>query len=154
MLASPFPACTIKGVYQGGAFRQALMVKWLEACKFDPKNLETIRAHPDYDDFWKALDCERVADRVNVPMMFVGGWYDIFIAGTLNSFTTVNAQGGDGRSREMPTRHGTLRPRPERRPGLPQRRATPPPPTRGPGSISGSSATAKASRTSRPSSTS
>jgi len=83
-----------QSAYQGGAFRQALMVKWLEACKFDPKNLETIRAHPDYDDFWKALDCERVADRVNVPMMFVGGWYDIFIDGTLNSYTTINAQGG------------------------------------------------------------
>ncbi len=83
-----------QAVYQGGAFRQALMVKWLQACQFDPKNLEIIRAHPDYDDFWKGLDCERVADRVNVPMMFVGGWYDIFIAGTLNSFTTVNTQGG------------------------------------------------------------
>lgn len=82
--------------YQGGAFRKALLETWLSLSKFSPKNLELFRAHPDYDDFWRAFDCERVADRVNVPTMYVGGWYDIFIAGTLNSFVTVQHQGDQG----------------------------------------------------------
>lgn len=82
--------------YQGGAFRKALLESWLTVSKFSPKNLELFRAHPDYDDFWRALDPERMAHRVNVPFMFVGGWYDIFTAGTLSSFTTVNQQGDSG----------------------------------------------------------
>jgi len=82
--------------YQGGAFRKALLESWLTASKFSPKNLELFRAHPDYDDFWRAFDSEKMAHRVDVPFMFVGGWYDIFTAGTLNSFTTVNQQGDTG----------------------------------------------------------
>ncbi len=85
-----------QSAYQGGAFRKALLETWLAASRFSPKNLELFRAHPDYDDFWRAFDCERVANRVNVPTMYVGGWYDIFIAGTLNSFATVQKQGDEG----------------------------------------------------------
>ena len=85
-----------QAAYQGGAFRKGLLESWLTASKFTPKNLGLFRAHPDYDDFWKQLDPEQVADRVNVPTMYVGGWYDIFIAGTLNSFMTVNSRGDTG----------------------------------------------------------
>jgi len=85
-----------QSAYQGGAFRKSLLEGWLTDNKFSPRNLETIRAHPNYDDFWKAIDPERVASQVNVPTMFLGGWYDIFAAGTLNGFTTINKQGGEG----------------------------------------------------------
>lgn len=85
-----------QGAYQGGAFRKSLLESWLAASKFSPKSLELFRAHPDYDDFWQQFDCERVAEKVNVPFMFVGGWYDIFSAGTLNSFMTVNQRGDTG----------------------------------------------------------
>jgi len=83
-------------VYQGGAFRKSLMEGWLNGNKFAPENLSLCRAHPDYDDFWKDFDCERVANRVNVPVMFLGGWYDIFCAGTINSFTTIQKNGDEG----------------------------------------------------------
>jgi uncharacterized protein len=85
-----------QAAYQGGAFRKSLIEDWLKENKFNSKNLELIRAHPNYDEFWKALDPERVASQVNVPTMFVGGWYDIFSAGTINSFLTINKQGGEG----------------------------------------------------------
>lgn len=85
-----------QAAYQGGAFRKGLLEEWLTQSKFTPKNLELFRAHPKYDDFWKALDPERVASQVNVPTLFLGGWYDIFSAGTLNSFATINKQGGEG----------------------------------------------------------
>jgi predicted acyl esterase len=85
-----------QAAYQGGAFRKSLLEDWLNQNKFSPRNLELIRAHPNYDDFWKEIDPERVAAKVNVPMLFVGGWYDIFAAGTLNSFTTINKQGDEG----------------------------------------------------------
>jgi predicted acyl esterase len=85
-----------QGAYQGGAFRKNLLEDWLAANKFSPQNLDLVRAHPNYDDFWRVVDCDRVAAQVNVPTLFVGGWYDIFAAGTLNSFTTINKQGGAG----------------------------------------------------------
>ncbi len=85
-----------QAAYQGGAFRKSLVEGWLNNEKFDPQNLQLVRAHPDYDDFWKALDAEPVASRVNVPTMFVGGWYDIFATGTLNSFVAVQKQGDQG----------------------------------------------------------
>ncbi|MBP7050065.1 MAG: CocE/NonD family hydrolase [Phycisphaerae bacterium] len=84
-----------QAAYQGGAFRKGLLEDWLTQSKFTAKNLELVRAHPNYDDFWKALDPQRVAAQVNAPTLFYGGWYDIFCAGTINSFVTINTQGGD-----------------------------------------------------------
>jgi predicted acyl esterase len=83
-----------QAAYRGGAFLKSLIEDWLRETKLDPKNLELIRAHPNYDDYWKQFDTESVASKVNVPTMFVGGWYDIFTAGTVNSFMTIN-KGGD-----------------------------------------------------------
>ncbi|MBN1359756.1 MAG: CocE/NonD family hydrolase [Sedimentisphaerales bacterium] len=85
-----------QAAYQGGAFRRALVEGWLGNEGFDLRNLKLVREQPDYDDFWKALNAESVASRVNVPTMFVGGWYDIFTAGTLNSFQTIHQQGDSG----------------------------------------------------------
>ncbi len=85
-----------QSAYQGGVFRKSLLEDWLTQNKFNPRNLELIRAHPNYDDFWKALDPETVAARVNVPTMFLGGWYDIFTAGSITSFVTINKQGDVG----------------------------------------------------------
>jgi predicted acyl esterase len=79
--------------YQGGAFRKNLTERWLNDCQFAPDTLKLIREHPNYDDYWKAQNTELVADRVNVPSMFVGGWYDIFNIGTINSFKTIQHNG-------------------------------------------------------------
>jgi predicted acyl esterase len=83
-------------VYQGGAFRKSLWMDWLSQNKFGPESLSLSREHPDYDDYWKQFNCESVADRVNVPILFLGGWYDIFNAGTVNSYVTINKNGGEG----------------------------------------------------------
>ena len=85
-----------QAAYQGGAFRKDLWERWLIDNKFAPETLKMSREHPDYDDYWKAQNAELVADRVNVPCMFVGGWYDIFNIGTINSFTTINKNGDTG----------------------------------------------------------
>ena len=85
-----------QAAYQGGAFRKSLIEGWLKGNKFSPENLKEMRAHTDYDDFCKQFDTELVAHRVNVPVMFVGGWYDIFNAGTINSFLTIQKKGDKG----------------------------------------------------------
>ncbi len=82
--------------YQGGAFRKNLWERWLIDNQFDPETLRQAREHPDYDEYWKTQNAELVADRVNVPSMFVGGWYDIFNIGTVNSFKTIQHNGAEG----------------------------------------------------------
>jgi len=95
-VAVAFSSMYHQGAYQGGAFRKALMEGWLSQNKFSPDNLKSFRAHPDYDEFWKAYDCDAVADRVDVPVLFLGGWYDIFNAGTIRSYLTIQKKGGPG----------------------------------------------------------
>lgn len=99
--------------YQGGAWRKALVETWLQAHRFDPGTLESYLAHPRYDKFWEEVNAEAQAHRVNAPGIFWGGWYDIFLQGTLNSFTTIHNQGGPnarGKCRLIigPYAHGTF----------------------------------------------
>jgi len=50
-------------------------------------------AHPDYDDYWKQWSIEEHFSNIAVPMLQVGGWYDIFNGGTLNNYMGVKAHG-------------------------------------------------------------
>ena len=93
-VAVAFSSMYRQAAYQGGAFRKSLVEGWMGGNRLSPENLKEMRAHPDYDDFCRQLDPELVAHRVNVPILFLGGWYDIFNAGTINSFLTIQ-KGGD-----------------------------------------------------------
>jgi predicted acyl esterase len=95
-VAVAFSSMYRQAAYQGGAFRKSLVEGWMKGNKFSPENLKEMRAHSDYDDFCKQLDPELVAHRVNVPVLFLGGWYDIFNAGSINSFLTINKKGDKG----------------------------------------------------------
>lgn len=50
-------------------------------------------AHPDYDDYWKAIDAEEVFDRINIPVLNIGGWFDLFRQGTLRGYTGMRRKG-------------------------------------------------------------
>ncbi len=83
-----------QAAYQGGVWRKELLERWLKATKMEDVNLATFLEHSTYDDFWKRLSAEERADRVNAPGVFIGGWYDIFLQGTINSFATIQERGG------------------------------------------------------------
>jgi predicted acyl esterase len=85
-----------QGAYQGGVLRKNLMEAWLRSQNLVEGNLATFVAHPRYDDFWKNLNCELQAGKVRAPGVYYGGWYDIFVQGTINSFTTIQHGGGEG----------------------------------------------------------
>ena len=57
-------------------------------------NLPTFLEHSTYDDFWKKLNADEHAEQVNAPGVYIGGWYDIFLQGTINSFVTIQERGG------------------------------------------------------------
>jgi predicted acyl esterase len=102
-----------QGAYQGGVWRKELIEVWLEHTKLTEGNLAAFRAHPQYDDFWKLLNPSAVASQVHAPGIFIGGWYDIFVQGTIDSFVSIQHQGGErarGNCRLIlgPWAHGTF----------------------------------------------
>jgi uncharacterized protein len=56
-------------------------------------------AHPNYDDYWKQWSIEENFSKIAVPMLQVGGWYDIFNAGTLRNYMGAKAHGSTDAAR-------------------------------------------------------
>lgn len=83
-----------QAAYQGGVWRKELLEGWLKQTKMDDVNLPTFLEHTTYDDFWKKLNSEEYADQVDAPGVFIGGWYDIFVQGTINSYVEIHSKGG------------------------------------------------------------
>jgi hypothetical protein len=49
----------------------------------------TILAHRTHDDYWKAAETMTGIERIRVPMLLVGGWYDVWPEGTLATYATL-----------------------------------------------------------------
>ncbi len=50
-------------------------------------------AHPADDAYWKALSIEDHHASISVPSLNVGGWYDIFLMGTIRNYTRMRQHG-------------------------------------------------------------
>jgi uncharacterized protein len=57
-------------------------------------------AHPTYDNFWKSLSIAERHEQIKVPVCNVGGWYDIFLKGTLENFEGMRERGGTETARK------------------------------------------------------
>jgi uncharacterized protein len=112
-------------VYQGGAFQLGFNLFWVhlmtsgrKRARLDeqyrhlplttPPLLEASPAgrfyrdwlaHPTLDDYWRSMSIDRRYDRVRVPALIVGGWYDLFLGGTLENFTRLRSEGGSEAAR-------------------------------------------------------
>lgn len=100
-----------QAAYQGGVWRKELLEGWLKQTQMEDVNLPTFLEHTTYDDFWKKLSAEAHADQVDAPGVFTGGWHDIFLQGTINSFVEINSRGGPNARGKCflliaPTAHG------------------------------------------------
>ena len=42
--------------------------------------------HSTYDDYWKRWSIDEAYGRIDVPALHIGGWYDIFLRGTVRNF--------------------------------------------------------------------
>jgi len=49
--------------------------------------------HETYGDYWKVRDATRNYDKIDVPVLNYGGWYDIFDQGTVWNFQGVREEG-------------------------------------------------------------
>jgi putative CocE/NonD family hydrolase len=113
-------------VYQGGAFQLGFNLFWVHLMTApkkrakleeqylhlplaDPPLLENSPAgrfyrdwlsHPTRDDYWRAIAINRRYGDVQVPALNVGGWYDIFLGGTLENYARLRAEGGSPGGRD------------------------------------------------------
>ena len=113
--------------YNGGAFKLALMMRWgasvggaglplkkmQEAFHFLPLNrfddqlnrevhyLEDWVNHPAFDDYWKQRGIGREGfDDITVPVLNIGGWYDVFSKATLEMISGVRRESKHPTARE------------------------------------------------------
>ncbi|HEU5423543.1 MAG TPA: CocE/NonD family hydrolase [Nitrolancea sp.] len=56
-------------------------------------------AHPTYDEFWQRLDVSTMHDQLTLPAFNIGGWYDIFLGGTIANFTGRRAKAPTSQAR-------------------------------------------------------
>ena len=59
-------------------------------------------AHPDFDEYWTGQDWSvpEFMSNVTVPVLSIGGWYDLKINGTVGGFIGVRTQGGSEDARD------------------------------------------------------
>lgn len=57
-------------------------------------------SHPSRGEFWRSISIEENHDRISVPAYNIGGWYDIFLDGTLRNFTGVREYGATSEARD------------------------------------------------------
>jgi putative CocE/NonD family hydrolase len=49
--------------------------------------------HPTLDDYWERWRIESKYEQLDVAALHIGGWYDIFLEGTLRNFTGMRTKG-------------------------------------------------------------
>jgi uncharacterized protein len=55
--------------------------------------------HTTDDAYWRGLSINRRYPRVEVPALNVGGWFDVFLGGTLENFVRMRQEGGSETAR-------------------------------------------------------
>lgn len=55
--------------------------------------------HDTRDEYWKALSIRERYDRITVPSLHFGGWYDTFVEGTLENYRSLAERAGDDAAR-------------------------------------------------------
>jgi uncharacterized protein len=56
--------------------------------------------HPTDDAYWQRWSIERDYSRLTVPTLHIGGWYDVFVSGTVRNFVGLSAGAGGPKARE------------------------------------------------------
>ncbi len=71
-------------------------------------------AHPDYDEYWRRIAPKEYYEHITVPALNMGGWYDLFLGGTLANYRGMKERGGSSLARSHqglivgPWAHGVI----------------------------------------------
>jgi putative CocE/NonD family hydrolase len=70
--------------------------------------------HPGYDSYWKSTAPREAFECITAPALNMGGWYDLFLEGTLANYVGMKQRGGSDAARHHqhlvigPWAHGPL----------------------------------------------
>jgi hypothetical protein len=81
--------------HPGGLYLKNLAEEWSKQQGVAPPDV----ARPifaRYDDEARRMDMRNYLSKMHVPMYNLGGWYDIFLQGDIDSFTSLQRDGGEG----------------------------------------------------------
>ena len=56
-------------------------------------------AHPNYDEYWAAVDVEAQWEKITVPALVTGAWGDLFHIGSVRGFNGMRARAGSDAAR-------------------------------------------------------
>lgn len=86
-----------EGYRIGGTTRPERFKGMSAICRNPQDNADLLRewfAHPTYDDYWQDEDCTLHFDKMNVPCLTIGSWYDFMNQGSIASFIGRQHAGG------------------------------------------------------------
>ncbi len=83
-------------IFPGGLLLKHQTEGWLNYYARDTGVQNYVSQRPFYNAFWKKLNALEMTHRVRVPGLFVAGWYDTFLSGTLSGFTARQNKGSEG----------------------------------------------------------
>lgn len=85
--------------YVGGKFCKHQIECWF--AKVAPKAYEKILENAHYSAYWEQIDASKKAEYVQTPAVHIGGWYDVFSQGTIDSFNAWQNKGAKGAKGEQ-----------------------------------------------------
>jgi len=59
-----------------------------------------ILGHPARDQYWSEVSVADHFDKITVPALNIGGWFDLFVNSTARTFTELRAKGGSASARD------------------------------------------------------
>ena len=80
--------------YVGGKFCKHQVESWF--AKIAPKAYQSIVENKSYSPYWEQIDASKKSEYVQTPAIHLGGWYDIFSQGTIDSFDSWQKKGDVG----------------------------------------------------------
>jgi predicted acyl esterase len=97
----------------GGVFKEADTTNWMRGQGVASEVVAALHRRVLLDERWQETDFFFLRDQVDIPIYNYGGWYDVFLKGTVNNFRflqTWGAPGARGRQkvRIAPIGHGAL----------------------------------------------
>ncbi|MDQ1265557.1 MAG: CocE/NonD family hydrolase [Bacteroidota bacterium] len=87
--------------FYGGDFRKEHTEALIELGFFTSTDL--ILSHPDNDIYWKYIENQSdTPEKVNVPMLLIGGWFDMYSSDVIRAFEDLRERSADSvRSKDM-----------------------------------------------------
>ena len=95
-------------VYPGGEFRKSLPENWITG-QGSQYMISYFLQFPYYTSIWEKMNLLTRTDKIKIPILHIGGWYDCFSEGPVTAFQHLHGRAGVGAQKLLmgPWTHGS-----------------------------------------------